>query len=243
MTGADSDTELVEPCAHCFIVGGVQHEGKHACLRRSRTDKVQTGYFAHFGHCVLKKLMLVLVHGGHANGVQIFQRGAESNSVTYAACSGFKLVRSGIVDSALKGNVLYHISAAVIRAGGFKQLGLSVQCADTGGSKYLVSGEDEEIRIHCRHVHGYMSHRLSAVYQNAHAVSVSYGDKLLHRSHRAENIRYLSNADEFRAAGEKLLVFRKYQLTTLIAWYDFYDSTGLLADELPWNYVRVVLEN
>ena len=100
--------------------------------------------------------MFITAHFGHSDTVQIFESRAKSDSVRDTSRSRLKLVGSGIIDGAFKRNVLYHISAAVIRLCLFEEFFLSVNRADTSRSVNLMTRENEPIRVKRRNIYGNM---------------------------------------------------------------------------------------
>ena len=163
--------------------------------------KRKAGHGAQPVERVVEQVVLVGRDVGHADRLDIVDRGAEPDRVGDVAGAGLELLRRLLVDALLEGDVLDHVAAALPRRHRLELARLAVERADAGRPEHLVAGEDVEVAVERLHVDRHVRDGLRAVDQHARAVAVRHLDHLARRRDRAERIRDLREGDDARAAG------------------------------------------
>src|SRR5258708_16941589 len=90
--------------------------------------------------------------GLQANRVQIVDCNAEANCLSNGGCPGLESLRNIGIQSAFQRHVANHAAATLERRKFFKHLALTIQHADPGRAKHLVTGKRHEIRANCLNV-------------------------------------------------------------------------------------------
>src|SRR4051812_16301806 len=143
----DSDPLTVQGCAYVLSLEAVEDEREHARLLRRRSDHPEAGDTVEKACRILEKAMLVRGHSVDPDLAEIVECRSQAHGVRDIARSGLKPRRTLLILSALEGDVLDHVAAALPGLRFVQERFLTVNDADSRRAKDLMPGEHEPIAI------------------------------------------------------------------------------------------------
>ena len=105
-----------------------------------------------------------------------------------------------------------------------------------------MPGEDVEVAVELPHVHPQVGRRLGPVDQHGDPLPVRHLDHPLDRVDRPEGVGDVADGHELRPRAEEPGVLVEQQLARVVDGNDAQEGAPLLAQELPGDDVRVVLD-
>ena len=103
--------------------------------------------------------------------------------------------------------------------------------------------KDIEIDIKVLNVHGQVNRALTPIEQNLNAACMRYFRNPLCIGCRTKHVRHVCHRDKTRFIAERRLIGIHVELTVFQYRNPLQDSTVTLSEEVPWDYVRMVLHD
>jgi hypothetical protein len=188
------------------------------------------------------KLVFIRCNTRHADGLEIINRGAETDNARDIGCASLELVGQVVVDRLVEGDFEDHIAATLPRRHGLKQRLTSVQHARARWPEHLVPGERVEVATEFLHVNIQVWYALGAIDEYGDAAHFGMFNDLAYRAHGAQCIRHMRHAYEKGLVIDEIEHCIELNLALVIDRRNNEFGASLLADQLPGNDVGVVLE-
>jgi len=150
---------------------------------------------------------------GDADAIQIINCSAQSDGVGDVARAGFEAPRRRLIEGLLEGYILNQVSAALPGRHVVQHLGLSIDNADAGRSKDLVSSADIGGAIYRLRVNANARDGLRTLQQHASAVPMSGLNHFLHRQNRAQCIGDMGDRNQPSLWPRRILCWMGVRLT------------------------------
>ena len=188
-------------------------------------------------HAVAGELMLVLLDGIEADGINIFYGLGQSVGSYVIWGASLELEWQTLKGGLLPSHLVNHLAAALIWGQLLEPLFLTVEHANASRAVHLMSAESKKVAIYRLYVNLEVGGALGAVYQYRDAVGVSYLDNLLNRINRTQHIADMGYADNLGTRGNERFQLVETEDAVVGDGDVFYNNPPFHRLKLPRNNV------